>query len=143
MRIDNRERSEYYREYYQRNRLKKIEYAKNQRELLGPKVLAENQRNYYLKNHHMMAYKKALRRSRKKLATPIWADLDKINEVYANCPDDNDMTVDHIIPITSPIVCGLHVSWNMQYLTRSANSKKGNSLPPLHQYIGGERYGQI
>ena len=139
MRIDNRERSEYYREYYQRNRLKKIEYAKNQRELLGPKVLAEYQRNYYLKNHHMMAYKKALRRSRKKLATPIWADLDKINEVYANCPDDNDMTVDHIIPITSPIVCGLHVSWNMQFLSRSANSKKGNSLPPPHQYIGGER----
>ena len=122
MRKDNRERSEYYKEYYQRNRLKKLEYAKKQRELLGPRVLAENQRNYYLKNHHMMAYKKALRRSRKKLATPIWADLNKINEVYANCPED--MTVDHIIPITSPIVCGLHVSWNMQYLTRSANSKK-------------------
>ena len=49
MRIDNRERSEYYKEYYQRNRLKKLEYAKNQRELLGPKVLAENQKNYYLK----------------------------------------------------------------------------------------------
>jgi len=124
MRIDNRERSEYYKEYYQRNRLRKLEYAKNRRELLGPKALAENQKNYYLKNHHMMAYKKALRRSRKKLATPIWADLDKINEVYANCPDG--MTVDHIIPITSPIVCGLHVSWNMQYLTRSDNSKKGN-----------------
>ena len=131
MRKDNRERSEYYKEYYQRNRLKKLEYAKKQRELLGPRVLAENQRNYYLKNHHMMAYKKALRRSRKKLATPIWADLNKINEVYATCPED--MTVDHIIPITSPIVCGLHGSWNMQYLTRSANSKKGNSLPP-HQY---------
>jgi len=137
MRKDNRERSEYYREYYQRNRLKKLEYAKNQRELLGPIVLAENQKNYYLKNHHMMAYKKALRRSRKKLATPVWSDLDKINEVYANCSDD--MTVDHIIPITSPIVCGLHVSWNMQYLTRSANSKKGNSLPPPNQYIRGER----
>src|SRR5210317_2247166 len=137
MRKDNRERSEYYREYYQRNRLKKLEYAKNQRELLGPIVLAENQKNYYLKNHHMMAYKKALRRSRKKLATPVWSDLDKINEVYANCSDD--MTVDHIIPITSPIVCGLHVSWNVQYLTRSANSKKGNSLPPPNQNIRGER----
>jgi 5-methylcytosine-specific restriction endonuclease McrA len=141
MRKDNRERSEYYKEYYQRNRLKKLEYAKNQRELLGPIVLAENQKNYYLKNHHMMAYKKALRRSRKKLATPVWSDLDKINEVYANCSDD--MTVDHIIPITSPIVCGLHVSWNMQYLTRSANSKKGNSLPPPHQYIRGERNERI
>ena len=131
MRKDNRDSTEYNREYYQRNRLKKLEYVKNQRELLGPRVLAEYQRNYYLKNHHMMAYKKALRRSRKKLATPIWADLDKIKEVYANCPDN--MTVDHIIPIKSPLVCGLHVSWNMQYLTRSANSKKGNSLPP-HQY---------
>ena len=132
MRKDNRDRTEYNREYYQRNRLKKLEYVKNQRELLGPRVLAENQKNYYLRNHHMMAYKKALRRSRKKLATPIWADLDKIKEVYANCPDN--MTVDHIIPITSPLVCGLHVSWNMQYLTRSENSRKGNSLPP-HQYI--------
>lgn len=141
MRKDNRERSEYYKEYYQRNRLKKLEYAKNQRKLLGPIVLAENQKNYYLKNHHMMAYKKALRRSRKKLATPVWSDLDKINKVYANCSDD--MTVDHIIPITSPIVCGLHVSWNMQYLTRSANSKKGNSLPPPHQYIRGERNERI
>ena len=141
MRKDNRERSEYYKEYYQRNRLKKLEYTKNQRKLLGPIVLAENQKNYYLKNHHMMAYKKALRRSRKKLATPVWSDLDKINKVYANCSDD--MTVDHIIPITSPIVCGLHVSWNMQYLTRSANSKKGNSLPPLHQYIRGERNERI
>jgi|TARA_R110002012_G_scaffold62617_1_gene164698 5-methylcytosine-specific restriction endonuclease McrA len=124
MRKDNRERSEYYKEYYQRNRLRKLEYQKQRRETLGKESLALYQKNYYLKNHHMMAYKKALRRSRKKLATPIWADLDKINEVYANCPDD--MTVDHIIPITSPIVCGLHVSWNMQYLTRSDNSKKGN-----------------
>ena len=124
MRKDNRERSEYYKEYYQRNRLRKLEYQKQRRETLGKESLALYQKNYYLKNHHMMAYKKALRRSRKKLATPIWADLDKINEVYANCPDD--MTVDHIIPISSPIVCGLHVSWNMQYLTRSDNSKKGN-----------------
>ena len=124
MRKDNRDRKKYYEEYYQRNRQAKLEYQKQRRETLGKESLALYQKNYYLKNHHMMAYKKALRRSRKKLATPIWADLDKINEVYANCPDD--MTVDHIIPITSPIVCGLHVSWNMQYLTRSDNSKKGN-----------------
>ena len=61
------------------------------------------------------------------------------NNKYGFSYLDKDIDLDHIIPITSPIVCGLHVSWNMQYLTRSANSKKGNSLPPPHQYIRGER----
>ena len=126
MRKDNRDRKKYYDEYYQRNRQAKLEYQKQRRETLGKEVLALYQKNYYIKNHHMMSYKKALRRSRKRQATPFWSDLDKIQEIYKNCP--SDMTVDHIIPITSPIVCGLHVSWNLQYLTRSENSKKGNSL---------------
>jgi len=126
MRKDNRDRKKYYEEYYQRNRQAKLEYQKQRRETLGKEVLAQYQKNYYIKNHHMMSYKKALRRSRKRQATPPWSDLDKIQEIYKNCP--SDMTVDHIIPITSPLVCGLHVSWNLQYLTRSENSKKGNSL---------------
>ena len=126
MRKDKRDRKKYYAEYYQRNRKAKLEYQKERRETLGKEVLAKYQKNYYIKNHHMMSYKKALRRSRKRQATPLWSDLDKIQEIYKNCP--SDMTVDHIIPITSPLVCGLHVSWNLQYLTRSENSKKGNSL---------------
>jgi|TARA_R100000995_G_C3361264_1_gene67536 5-methylcytosine-specific restriction endonuclease McrA len=126
MRKDKRDRKKYYAEYYQRNREAKLEYEKQRRETLGKKVLAEYQKNYYIKNHHMMAFKKALRRSRKRQATPIWSDLDKIKEIYANCPEN--LTVDHIIPITSPLVCGLHVSWNLQYLTRSENSKKGNRI---------------
>ena len=126
MRKDKRDRKKYYAEYYQRNRKDKLEYQKERRKTLGKEVLAEYQKNYYIKNHHMMAFKKALRRSRKRQATPFWSDLDKIKEIYANCPEN--LTVDHIIPITSPFVCGLHVSWNLQYLTRSENSKKGNRI---------------
>ena len=126
MRKDGRDRKAYYDDYYQRNKERKKEYTRQRRLLLGTKVLAEQQREYYRRNPHMMAYKKALRRSRKRLATPEWSDLETIKEIYKNCP--SDMTVDHVIPITSPLVCGLHVSWNMQYLSRSDNSKKGNKL---------------
>jgi hypothetical protein len=45
---------------------------------------------------------------------------------YENCPEN--LTVDHIIPVKNKDVCGLHVSWNLQYLTQSLNSKKSNSF---------------
>jgi len=42
------------------------------------------------------------------------------------------MEVDHIIPLNSKDVCGLHVIWNLQYLPIGANRKKGNKL--LQEY---------
>ena len=50
--------------------------------------------------------------------------VDEIVEWYYNCPDGFE--VDHIVPITSKKVCGLHVPWNFQYLTISNNRSKNN-----------------
>jgi|SRR5665213_18134 len=36
------------------------------------------------------------------------------------------MTVDHVIPLKGQFVSGLHVFGNLQLLSRSKNSKKGN-----------------
>ena len=55
-------------------------------------------------------------------ATPKWVDKEKICEFYANCPEGHQ--VDHIIPINGNNVSGLHVVWNLQYLSLKDHIKK-------------------
>lgn len=76
----------------------------------------------------------AKRRAAKLNATPSWlsnTDLNEIKQVYRRCAEKTKRTgvahhVDHIIPLQGENVSGLHVPWNLQVLTASANSIKGN-----------------
>jgi len=69
----------------------------------------------------------------KQNACPKWADLKEINSIYKNCRRISEETgikhhVDHIIPLHHPLVCGLHVSTNLQILTAEDNLKKNNKF---------------
>lgn len=66
----------------------------------------------------------AKRRSWIKRATPSWANLEKIMQIYMQCP--KGYHVDHIIPLRGKDICGLHIESNLQYLPASENIKKGN-----------------
>jgi hypothetical protein len=64
----------------------------------------------------------ALARARLLGAVPPWADLKAIRSIYDACPAGYE--VDHIIPLQHELACGLHVPWNLQYLTKIENRKK-------------------
>lgn len=81
-------------------------------------------------NARVVAYK-----ARKMQATPKWADLAAIDRIYALAAQQRQLTgesvhVDHIVPLKSDLVCGLHVEANLRLVIGSYNSRKRNHVWP-------------
>lgn len=91
----------------------------------NPEKQKECYNNWASKNRDKIRVKDATRRAKKFNATPPWADLEEIKRIYKSAADMN-LTVDHIIPLKNPNVCGLHIPHNLQLLTKSENSRKKN-----------------
>ncbi|WP_348697588.1 hypothetical protein [Duganella fentianensis] len=73
------------------------------------------------------------RRYAESRATPSWADFDAMNAIYQEArrltlQDGIQRNVDHVIPLRSPIVCGLHVENNLRIIEKSENEKKRNKF---------------
>lgn len=83
-------------------------------------------RRRYKKDPGKFKAKAAIRRTLVYQATPVWVDLEAILSIYRACPSGCE--VDHIVPLKSDIVCGLHVPWNLQYLTDKENGTKSNKF---------------
>jgi hypothetical protein len=88
----------------------------------------ERKKQYRKDNPHVQRNIDAKRHAAKMQRIPSWVDLDEIKKIYKNCPID--MAVDHIYPLQGKLVSGLHVANNLQYLTKSENSSKGNRFEP-------------
>jgi hypothetical protein len=91
------------------------------------KLLAYS-RDYAARNRASRAANQAKRRALKLLATPLWADHELIELIYAEAAH-RGLEVDHVIPLQGKTVCGLHVHTNMQLLSAGENYSKRNKYP--------------
>jgi hypothetical protein len=106
------------------------------------KYRAEGKRNsgaealrYYKKYPEKGQARAAKRRAYKRTAFPSWANEFFMEEAYHLAYLRTKCTgfswhVDHIVPLKSPIVCGLHVENNLQVIPAVQNIKKGNRHVP-------------
>jgi len=89
---------------------------------------------YCQANPHIFNALNAKRRASRLRATPAWADKEHIGSLYhiasINREAGYDLHVDHIVPLQSDLVCGLHCEANLQLLPASVNISKGNRYWP-------------
>lgn len=110
--------------------------TKEQRRANSARFRANNPRYHYAyssvwqkANPQLTRGYKAKRRATRLNATPKWlsaADLLALKLIYSLCP--KGLEVDHVVPLQGTTVMGLHVPWNLQYLTVTENRSKSNRL---------------
>jgi hypothetical protein len=109
----------------------RYKYDEKYREKMQKRALERYYRLYYnnpnFKLYHILKAKE--RKRDLKIRTPIWADFDKLIEIYKEA-QEKGLTVDHIIPLRGNLVSGLHVHTNLQLLPAKVNSSKGNQFDP-------------
>lgn len=141
----NEKRRDYFFAY---NRMETVKDRKNawytanrsaviQRATTRPAAQLREYRNNWKQNNlvKIRADTKA-RRRRHREATPPWLSRrqkTEIRQIYQTAITMTKVTgeqyvVDHIVPLRSDIVCGLHVPWNLRIITREENLAKSNKL---------------
>lgn len=72
----------------------------------------------------------ATRKYQLELRIPPWVTDFELGlmERYYQLASALGLTVDHVVPINGPTVCGFHCLSNLDMLTRSENSSKGNQV---------------
>jgi hypothetical protein len=91
--------------------------------------LQEYFRTYAKQHPDVLRRINAKSRALKKQAVPLWIDHDLVRDMYQEA-EYQQMHVDHIVPLNSKSVYGLHWEGNLQLLTRDENLRKGNVTWP-------------
>lgn len=143
--------AEYYREYYRNYSIENMEslresskiYRENNKEQIarGKKEYNCNNRDianvanrkWQRNNKSKVLASVNLRRARIKSAVPVWYDHQEVQQIYEECRNLTISTglphhVDHIVPLTNDLVCGLHCKDNLRIIPAKDNLSKGNTF---------------
>lgn len=123
------------KQWQQENREKCQEICRNYR-ANNSKQSSLSSSKYRSQNKEKYAYYEATRRASKKQACPDWLTEEhhqQMLDIYTKAVSLTEQSelqyhVDHIVPLQSDLVCGLHVPWNLQIIIASDNLKKSNKL---------------
>ena len=97
----------------------------------NPATVALSMAAWAKRNSAKVNAKKAARMAAQKSATPAWANQFFIEEIYDLARLRTKYlgvkhSVDHIVPMTSKLVCGLHVEHNLRVIPHRQNISKLN-----------------
>lgn len=80
------------------------------------------------------AYKRAFNlwgSTKKRTRIPPWMRIaDFVPVCKKALRKGPDYELDHIVPLKHPLVCGLHVPWNLRVVLRTTNARKRNTFAP-------------
>jgi hypothetical protein len=121
------------KKYYETNKQKCMQATKIWRNFNNKNY--EYVKNSRLKNPSYYLFANAKRHASKMQRTPSWLNAGhwlEIECIYKYCSSLRriglNYEVDHIVPLQSKVVSGMHVPWNLQVITGAENSAKGNRI---------------
>jgi hypothetical protein len=136
--LTEEQRKEKARLYAKRNKDKLKEYRKNYN-INNFERVSQSKKEYKRNNKAKISAINSSRRLKKTKATFKYL-LPEIENVYKYAEDMKikgiEVQVDHIIPINHPNVCGLHVPWNPQILSKYENLIKSNKFDGTYHNEG-------
>lgn len=117
------------------NKAKTFEYDKQWQQQNKDKK-SKNYKNWQVNNRAKVNSYNSYRRSLELQATPKW--LTASHKLHIECKyslaamlsknTDTQYHVDHVVPLKSKVVCGLHVPWNLAVISATENLRKSNKI---------------
>lgn len=116
------------KEWHQENKQHSLKYRQSAKQRIN-----ENGKRY--RERHLGKVRARYAERRALLSAPVWACKEKMKGFYEDAVRLSNETgipheVDHIVPIKSKYVCGLHCEFNLQVVPREVNRRKSNLYWP-------------
>jgi hypothetical protein len=108
-----------------RKNAKRVCAQKRARYAINPQKERDAAKRWNKLNLPRVLERNARRRALEKRATPKWANKQEMIRAYEKAAEMG-LTVDHVVPLKSPLVCGLHCEANLELIPANDNFRKGN-----------------